>query len=838
MLVKVLSYRFSFKYLLVFLQLSLSVPGIIAQAPVIKIDFNQSGRDVNQVSQLGYEAWDLYENPATKTYQGVTFSISKFGDIGSGLKSTWYKGGINTAKLVSDGLTVIDGNDGAAILLTLRNLPEGENSLLVYLNNIDNPKTQTFCPLDILINNELVEDDIQPTTRAVSNYEAKIVYLKFNAVKYTDVNILFKADVLKGAIANNKNVIINAIELNTPNLLEQAKEPFPQDHDEHVIAKEDNSVTLKWIANPKACSHDVYFSNNIESVISAQKSDEAYKGNMKETSFDVSGLDSHLTYYWRIDEVKEDGSVTKGEIWSFRIAQLAFLGAEGYGRFARGGRDGKVVHVTNLNDSGEGSLRYAIEIEKGPRTIVFDVSGIIQLQSRLTLSDSKVTIAGQTAPGKGICIKNAPLGLSGAEDVIIQNIRVRRGSEGDYNWGLDGMGMQGSNNCIIDHCSISWTIDEAFSSRSGQNISLQRTLISEALNVAGHPNYPEGTKHGYAGSIGGDIGSFHHNLLAHCEGRNWSLAGGLDGNAYYAGRLDIRNNVVYNWGHRATDGGAKEVNFVGNYYKPGAATNFFYALNMQHEGTGLGMQRAFFKGNVMPGYFDEDDQEKGRKFTISNNANVDWETFVKEPFFASYVNTQSAIAAYKDVISDVGCINPVSDDHDLRIIEETLKGSYSIKGSKSGKPGLPDDQSDVGGYENYPVEIRSSDWDSDGDGLPNWWEEAFHLNINSAKNDFSDTNNDEDGDGYTQMEEYLNWMNKLHYFSSVKDKLVIHLKALFKGYEKTPHYSVVNADNGKINIKKDQAKISASTKGFASFTIKVVDAEGDSKEREVVVYFK
>ena len=142
-----------------------------------------------------------------------------------------------------------------------------------------------------------------------------------------------------------------------------------------------------------------------------------------------------------------------------------------------------------------------------------------------------------------------------------------------------------------------------------QNITLQRTLISEALNIAGHPNYPEGTKHGYAGSIGGDVGSFHHNLLAHCEGRNWSLAGGLDGDAFYAGRLDIRNNVVYNWGHRATDGGSKEVNFVGNYYKPGAATDQFYALIIDHEGTGLGTQRGYFSGNVMPGYFDESNQK-------------------------------------------------------------------------------------------------------------------------------------------------------------------------------------------------------------------------------------
>lgn len=145
--------------------------------------------------------------------------------------------------------------------------------------------------------------------------------------------------------------------------------------------------------------------------------------------------------------------------------------------------------------------------------------------------------------------------------------------------GLDGMGMAGNDNAIMDHCSISWTIDEAFSSRNAKSLTLQRTLISEALNVAGHPNYSAGTAHGYAATIGGGemsatlkVGSYHHNLLAHCEGRNWSLSGGLDGVGAYDGHHDVFNNVVYNWGGRATDGGSHEVNFVNNYYKMGPAT--------------------------------------------------------------------------------------------------------------------------------------------------------------------------------------------------------------------------------------------------------------------------
>jgi len=205
---------------------------------------------------------------------------------------------------------------------------------------------------------------------------------------------------------------------------------------------------------------------------------------------------------------------------------LAFPTAEGYGRFAQGGRGGRVLHVINLNDSGPGSLRAAVETD-GPRTVVFDVSGLITLESRLIIrkTNSELTIAGQTAPGKGICLRKYNMGMLGATNVIVRYIRVRPGNLSGMT--LDGMGMASSDQCIIDHCSISWTLDESFSSRGGRNITLQRTLISEALNEAGHKKYPPGTQHGYAASIGGDIGSFHHNLLAHCAGRNWSLAGGL-----------------------------------------------------------------------------------------------------------------------------------------------------------------------------------------------------------------------------------------------------------------------------------------------------------------------
>ena len=429
----------------------------------------------------------------------------------------------------------------------------------------------------------------------------------------------------------------------------------------------------------------------------------------------------------------------------------AFPGAEGYGRYAQGGRGGRVIEVTNLNDSGTGSLRDAVD-QTGARTVVFNISGVINLETKLLITGTKgngyLTIAGQTSPGKGICISGWTVGMIGGEHVIMRHIRTRIGTSSGKT--MDGMGMASATTTIFDHCSISWTIDEAFSSRSALMITLQRCLISEALNEAGHENYPEGTQHGYAASISGDIGSFHHNLLAHCAGRNWSLAGGLvHGTTTYAGRLDIRNNVVYNWKNRTTDGGAHEVNFVNNYYKPGPSSETFIALNAQNDGFD-GTQRYYFTGNIMEGHWDESNQEEGRK---ESGEPRDYNCWVDQPFFESYVNTQSAREAYEDVLNNVGCNVPMLDEHDKRVIEETRNGNYTYSGSRTGLPGLPDNEADVGGLEDYPVITRPSDWDTDHDGMPNEWEEAHDLNP-SDSSDGKNTNLS--AVGYTNLEMYLN----------------------------------------------------------------------------------
>ncbi len=447
------------------------------------------------------------------------------------------------------------------------------------------------------------------------------------------------------------------------------------------------------------------------------------------------------------------GSTSSGE-WNEGMDLKAFPTAEGYGRNSKGGRGGRVIEVTNLNDSGPGSLRAAVEAT-GARTVVFNVSGVINLKSKLVIrkENNLLTIAGQTAPAKGVVVHGWTFGLIGGSDVVLRFVRTRVGTSSGET--MDGMGITGAeaNNVIYDHCSISWTIDEAFSSRGASNFTLQRTLISEALNDAGHQKYPAGTQHGYAASIGGDIGTFHHNLLAHCSGRNWSLAGGLGKNPVeFSGRLDIRNNVVYNWRSRTTDGGAHEVNFVNNYYKPGPASKIFVALNAQIENF-PGTQSYYFDGNVMPGHFDESNQDDGRKITYINRSGANWDIFVDSPFFESYVNTQTAGVAYEDVLDDVGANVPVLDDHDKRVIEETRNGTYKYKGSRTGLPGLPDNEADVGGLESYPEESRPANWDTDHDGMPNAWETAHGLDPSDPADGNATTLSKV---GYTNLEMYLN----------------------------------------------------------------------------------
>jgi hypothetical protein len=683
------------------------------------------------------------ENPASITLDGVEFAIRP-SDGSQPLKADWWKAGlVHDATMASDGVYV---EGGGGLTLTLRGLASGRHSLVTYHNSLWDAD---LVPFDVFVGGEPLVSAVKPSRRVTDDADAASAYVEFDAVAGSDVVLDIRAHDPNAT----GRVVLNGLELDTANPARKAKKPSPIAGDEHATEQ----PTLGWRAAKTAAAHDVYLGTDATAVAAATPQSPEYRGRLAETKFASDAADPSATYFWRVDEVHGDlpGDITRGDVWSFRVRQLAFPGAEGYGRFARGGRGGRVIEVTNLNDSGPGSLRAAVEA-KGPRTVVFNVGGLITLESKLVIHNPYLTIAGQTAPGKGICIRKYNMGVGGSHDVIIRYVRVRPGNMAGVT--LDGMGMAGTDHSIIDHCSISWTQDESFSSRAAKNITFQRNLISEALNIAGHKNYEKGTQHGYAASIGGDIGSFHHNLLAHCAGRNWSLAGGLDKGGRHTGRLDIRNNVVYNWGHRTTDGGVAQLNYVNNYYKPGPASKVFHVLMPErHLVPAFGPQEYYVEGNVMEGHYGADEPLKG----VRGQRREPIEEFiVDKPFFDSYVATESAQGAYEDVLADVGCNVPMLDEHDQRVIEETRAGTTTYQGSVSGLPGLPDEQDDVGGWDDYPEIHRPAEWDTDHDGLPDAWEAQHGLNPRSAAGDVSDANADADGDGFTNLEAYLNGLTK------------------------------------------------------------------------------
>jgi hypothetical protein len=809
-----------------------------ASAQEIKVDFNMTGRQWTEGTDPSYTPWSTNYtwftggDVVSNTFSGVTVIFTRVGPEGTSLMADWYKAGIqdtlHNSKLVNDGISVSPhntGGNGGQIELRIRGLSAGPHTLLSFHNTWQNPANYTFSPIRVSVDGVLVITNLPVSNRVTNNADATSVYLEFAAVDGQDVVILYQAETNNSA--TDKNVCIDGFELDTANSTLKAVKPVPADRDEHVDA-DSHSLSLSWNAAGSAVLHDVYFGTDSNTVKTATHASPAFKGNQAATNCPATNLNSLLTYFWRIDEVNATNGVTKGDLWQFRPRHLAFPGAEGYGRFARGGRGGVVVEVTNTNDSGAGSLRDALTGNYGPRTVVFTVSGLITLESDLIINQYNpyITLAGQTAPGKGICVRKHQLGLSGAKDVTVRHIRSRPGNISGTT--LNGSGMAGVDHCIMDHCSISWGIDEEMSTRNAKNVTMQRTLISEALNIAGHDKYPPGTKHGYAATVGGDIASLHHNLLAHCEGRNWSLGGGLDANGYFAGRLDIFNNVVYNWGGRTTDGGAHEVNFVNNYYKPGEAMNENKILIAQYENF-PGTQQYYFIGNVMPGYYQTNQQENARTYTGTPNGYSPW---VDAPFFPSYATVDEVTNACKQVLSDVGCNQPQIDDHDVRVIRETIDGTYTYTGSISGVPGLPDSQTDVGGWDNYPALTRRTDWDTDHDGLPTWWEQIKGLNPNSAPGDFSDSNGDPDGDEYTNLEDYLNWLAVPHFDCTNGTPLDVDLGRFTRGFtNNTPVFTAFNATNGTVMlVAGTTARFTStvSTNALGNFTFSVVDAQGYS----------
>ena len=826
-----------------------------------QVDFNIASRKASEVTALNFTPVGI-TNGSSYSFSVGNIQVTLEAPIkGQMLKSNWWKQGIQQGdRLTSDGIVVLKDEkytgkektiQPAQLRITLTGLKPGHHSLLAYHNMVDG-LTGDIPTIQISMGKNVIAKDVQQTVRSMKASLAGQSYIEFDVQDEAPVIITYQLmdKNAKGKTAKNysfpNNILtLNGLVLDKPNPKKTALNPSPMDDDLHVDA-EGGKALLHWQAGEDAKQHIIYFG------LSADKLQKV--ATTADTTYLATNLSSANDYYWRIDEVDSNGKVSQGEVWNFRPRRLAFPGAEGYGRFAIGGRGGLVYHVTSLADNPShpepGTLRYGITKVKGPRTIVFDVAGIIDLKDRLVCADPFVTVAGQTAPGKGILLREHPFGF-GSEG-IFRFLRLRLGKYLDKDGKtitLDGMGAAGCNNTIIDHCSVGWTIDEAFSSRNGKNISFQHNLISEALNQAGHQNYVN-AKHGYAATIGGNVGSFHHNLLAHNEGRNWSMGGGLDGAGYYAGRLDLFNNVVYNWGNRACDGGAHEVNFVGNYYKMGPATSMKYILNAQLEGTGKGSQAYYMHDNIRQNYIGDMKQNAGAvagkhgelvsdkegetyEYTTKNNQVVDWKVFTDKPFFPSYAKVETARAAYKNVLSDVGANEPMMDAHDQRMVKETLEGSYLYVGSKTGKKGLIDDNQDANNdawkeFENL-TDKRPANWDTDQDGMPDWWENLVGTNPSKA-----DNNNLTDGE-YTQLERYLNWLADPHFLTSAGSKVSIDLTQYFKGYDQEPTFAIESewqAENGKLKLsKKGILTLSLSKKAspcLMDIKVKTTDKDGVS----------
>ncbi len=483
----------------------------------------------------------------------------------------------------------------------------------------------------------------------------------------------------------------------------------------------------------------------------------------------------------------------------------AFPGAEGYARYTTtGGRDGSVYHVTNLNDSGPGSLRDAVSVSN--RTIVFDVSGYIDLKSNLLIEGDSLTIAGQTAPGEGITVRYYTVRVLGNNN-IIRFIRFRRSQLRDVNDGADATWGRQLSSVILDHCSFSWSIDEIASYYDNRDFTMQWCTLGEALANPGHSK----GQHSYGGIWGGKHASFHHNFLSNMQNRSprfngarYNYKGNLScqyENCLQAERVDFRNCVMYNWGKGGCYGGpgGGYINIVNNYYKAGPATYnkaCVTSVTVANRTTG-GKKDTTFLGYASRYYIDGNYVTKAK-----NPVNYDWKgviyegglalvnneryiidtlhyygkdvTYVKDahgwdcvpvrmdqPIESGTVTTHTAEEAYDKVLQYAGA-SLWRDSVDARYMREARTGTVTYTGGKSMTPGIVDSINALDAapsrtrpsFPKLPEVKRSSHFDTDGDGIPDDWEKKHGLNRKNA-DDGKEKSLDPRG-WYTNLEGYMN----------------------------------------------------------------------------------
>jgi pectate lyase len=439
--------------------------------------------------------------------------------------------------------------------------------------------------------------------------------------------------------------------------------------------------------------------------------------------------------------------------------RIAFPGAEGFGKYTTGGRGGKVMVVTTLDDSGPGSFRQAAEA-KEPRIIVFAVSGTIHLQSKLEIKGD-VTIAGQSAPGDGICLADYSVGLSG-DNMIVRYMRFRMGDKNqkggmvDGNGGDDAFGGTRHRNIVVDHCSVSWSTDEVLSVYNGDSTTLQWNLIAEPLNYSYH--FETGDKdyehHGYGGIWGGKHFTAHHNLFADCNSRNPRWNGNRQG---IMENVDFVNNVIYNWGiNNVYAGEGGNYNMVNNYYRYGPNTNknVMYQVVNPWRNSKLPYGKYFLEGNYVDG---------SAEVTKNNWLGVhlgekegDDPALAKAtgPIATVPVTTQKAKDAYELVLKQVGCTLPKRDTLDQRIVNDVKHRTGHFVDVQGGYPHGTAYEATVNAWP--ALQSLPAAPDKDQDGMPDAWETKHSLNPADA-GDASAYKLDKQ---YTNVEVYLNGLVK------------------------------------------------------------------------------
>ncbi len=583
-------------------------------------------------------------------------------------------------------------------------------------------------------------------------------------------------------------------------------------------SRSQNSLSFQWNLVTGATSYqwkllegstEVQTGNSTarNAVVKDLKAGTTYKFAVRSVKGDlISAYSSYLEATTEEEPEPEDPPTptTTMEYSEFLIPAIeedgkarAFPGAEGGGMWTTGGRGGSVYHVTNLNDGGEGSLRYGINNMGRPLTIVFDVAGIIPLNSQLNITKGDLTIAGQTAPGDGICLKNYTFRIS-ASNVIVRFIRCRMGDETKTEDDAMQILSHDDNryaNIIIDHCSVSWCTDECASFYGMKDFSFQWNIVSESLRNSVHGK----GAHGYGGIWGGENATYHHNLLAHHDSRNARID--HDYVSTQKGPVTLANNVIYNWSGNTTYGGEsfnntgtyRKYNIVNNYYKPGPVTpsNHLWFIDpttscsncsgMSKYGDGTDVPSG---SSIVPGHFYmTGNYMNGKSAMTSDNwsATTASSTVISKikatsPFTVTEnqgsFSLQTAEKAFDAVLSYAGaCLK--RDAVDTRISTETKNGTYTYEGSartdkngnalaesKWSKKGLIDTQTDVGGWPEYSATTTQVDnnKDADMDGIPDWFEDKAGLsktNASDAKAISLDPNK-----RYTNLEMYLHYLVK------------------------------------------------------------------------------